>query len=88
MEISSHALEQGRVDDVEFRVAVFTNLTRDHIDFHGSMERYGTAKARLFELPTLNLAVLNADDKFSDVLIENSEAKSRCDGNVWLKQTR
>ena len=70
MEVSSHALEQGRVDDVDFRVAVFTNLTRDHMDFHGSMDSYGRAKARLFEKPTLDLAVLNADDDFSSTLQE------------------
>lgn len=70
MEVSSHALAQGRVEDVDFRVAVFTNLTRDHMDFHGSMDDYGRAKARLFERPTLDLAVLNADDGFSEELIE------------------
>jgi UDP-N-acetylmuramoyl-L-alanyl-D-glutamate--2,6-diaminopimelate ligase len=64
MEVSSHALEQGRVDEVAFRVAVFTNLTRDHLDFHGSMEAYGAAKARLFGWPTLQAAVINLDDAF------------------------
>ena len=48
MEVSSHALEQGRVAAVDFEVAAFTNLTRDHLDYHGSMEAYGQAKARLF----------------------------------------
>ena len=51
MEVSSHALEQGRVDAVAFDVAVFTNLTRDHLDYHGSMEAYGEAKAKLFAWP-------------------------------------
>src|SRR5690606_30504760 len=46
MEVSSHALDQGRVDAVHFRVAVFTNLTRDHLDYHGDMDAYGAAKAR------------------------------------------
>ncbi|WP_295363738.1 UDP-N-acetylmuramoyl-L-alanyl-D-glutamate--2,6-diaminopimelate ligase [Arenimonas sp.] len=64
MEVSSHALEQGRVDAVAFRVAVFTNLTRDHLDFHGTMEAYGAAKARLFAWPTLQAVVLNLDDAF------------------------
>jgi UDP-N-acetylmuramoyl-L-alanyl-D-glutamate--2,6-diaminopimelate ligase len=64
MEVSSHALEQGRVDAVAFKVAVFTNLTRDHLDYHGTMEAYGQAKARLFQWPTLRAVVVNLDDAF------------------------
>ncbi|WP_374604315.1 UDP-N-acetylmuramoyl-L-alanyl-D-glutamate--2,6-diaminopimelate ligase [Arenimonas sp.] len=64
MEVSSHALAQGRVDAVAFDVAVFTNLTRDHLDFHGSMEAYGDAKALLFGWPTLEAVVVNLDDPF------------------------
>lgn len=64
MEVSSHALEQGRVDRVRFAVAVFTNLSRDHLDYHGSMEAYGAAKARLFDWPGLSAAVINIDDAF------------------------
>ena len=64
MEVSSHALDQGRVDAVAFDVAVFTNLTRDHLDYHGSMEAYGDAKAKLFARPTLRAAVVNLDDAF------------------------
>ena len=64
MEVSSHALDQGRVDGVQFRLAVFTNLTRDHLDYHGSMEAYGAAKQRLFEWPGLAAAVINVDDAF------------------------
>ena len=48
MEVSSHALDQARVGAVRFRTAVFTNLTRDHLDYHGTMDSYGAAKARLF----------------------------------------
>jgi len=68
MEVSSHALEQRRVDGVAFDVAIFTNLTQDHLDFHGTMERYAQAKARLFFelLPDGGkrgaTAILNADD--------------------------
>ena len=72
MEVSSHALEQGRVDEVAFRVAVFTNLTRDHLDYHGSMESYGEAKAKLFAWPTLQAAVVNLDDAFGAGLIERT----------------
>jgi UDP-N-acetylmuramoyl-L-alanyl-D-glutamate--2,6-diaminopimelate ligase len=60
MEVSSHALALGRIDDVRFDVAVLTNVTRDHLDFHGSQEAYVAAKRRLFDLA--RVAVLNADD--------------------------
>jgi UDP-N-acetylmuramoyl-L-alanyl-D-glutamate--2,6-diaminopimelate ligase len=64
MEVSSHALDQGRVDGVHFDVAVFTNLTRDHLDYHGDMDTYGAAKARLFAWPGLKAAAINLDDAF------------------------
>ena len=53
MEVSSHALDQARVDGVRFNTAAFTNLTRDHLDYHGTMDAYGAAKARLFAWPAL-----------------------------------
>jgi len=62
MEVSSHALDQHRVAGVRFRVAAFTNLTRDHLDYHGTMEAYGAAKARLFDMPQLESGVINVDD--------------------------
>jgi len=64
MEVSSHALAQGRVNAVRFELAAFTNLTRDHLDYHGSMERYGEAKRRLFGWPGLRGAAINLDDAF------------------------
>ncbi|MET0936641.1 MAG: UDP-N-acetylmuramoyl-L-alanyl-D-glutamate--2,6-diaminopimelate ligase [Luteibacter sp.] len=64
MEVSSHALEQGRVNAIAFDVAVFTNLTRDHLDYHGTMEAYGAAKAKLFGFDGLRAAVINVDDPF------------------------
>jgi UDP-N-acetylmuramoyl-L-alanyl-D-glutamate--2,6-diaminopimelate ligase len=64
MEVSSHGLVQGRVNGVRFACALFTNLTHDHLDYHGSMAAYGEAKARLFEMPGLQTAVLNLDDPF------------------------
>ncbi|HJW47660.1 MAG TPA: UDP-N-acetylmuramoyl-L-alanyl-D-glutamate--2,6-diaminopimelate ligase [Lysobacter sp.] len=64
MEVSSHALDQGRVDGVHFDVAVFTNLTRDHLDYHGDMDAYGAAKARLFAWPGLKAAAINLDDDY------------------------
>ncbi|GAB3508786.1 UDP-N-acetylmuramoyl-L-alanyl-D-glutamate--2,6-diaminopimelate ligase [Pseudoxanthomonas daejeonensis] len=68
MEVSSHALDQGRVDGVHYDVAVFTNLTRDHLDYHGDMTSYGAAKARLFTRAGLKAAVLNLDDAFGRTL--------------------
>jgi UDP-N-acetylmuramoyl-L-alanyl-D-glutamate--2,6-diaminopimelate ligase len=64
MEVSSHALDQGRVDAVHFHVAAFTNLTRDHLDYHGSMQAYGAAKAKLLQTPELTQVVVNIDDEF------------------------
>lgn len=64
MEVSSIGLDQGRVDGVHFDVAVFTNLTRDHLDYHATMEAYGAAKARLFEMAGIKHAVINLDDAF------------------------
>jgi len=70
MEVSSHGLDQGRVNGVEFDVALFTNLTRDHLDYHGTMTAYGQAKAKLFAWPGLSAAVINADDPFGQSLID------------------
>ena len=64
MEVSSHALDQGRVDGVEMPTAAFTNLSRDHLDYHGDMESYKAAKARLFEVRGLRSAVINVGDEF------------------------
>jgi UDP-N-acetylmuramyl-tripeptide synthetase len=70
MEVSSHGLDQGRVNAVAFDVALFTNLTRDHLDYHGTMAAYGAAKARLFSWPGLAACVINADDPFGQSLID------------------
>jgi UDP-N-acetylmuramoyl-L-alanyl-D-glutamate--2,6-diaminopimelate ligase len=69
MEVSSHALAQSRVAAVHFDSAVFTNLSRDHLDYHGSMEAYADAKARLFTSSALRLAVCNADDALGSALL-------------------
>ena len=70
MEVTSHALVQHRVAGVRFDAALFTNLTRDHLDYHGTFEAYGEAKARLFEWPTLKHAVVNLDDPFGATLAQ------------------
>ncbi|GAB3730505.1 UDP-N-acetylmuramoyl-L-alanyl-D-glutamate--2,6-diaminopimelate ligase [Silanimonas algicola] len=77
MEVSSHALDQGRVDGVRFEVAVFSNLTRDHLDYHGTMAAYGAAKAKLFAWPTLHGAVVNLDDDFGRTLAARLPEGSR-----------
>ncbi|WP_299313231.1 UDP-N-acetylmuramoyl-L-alanyl-D-glutamate--2,6-diaminopimelate ligase [uncultured Halomonas sp.] len=69
MEVSSHALEQGRLDGCRLAAAVFTNLTRDHLDYHGSMVAYAAAKARLFRREELGLAVVNADDPLARLML-------------------
>ena len=68
MEVSSHGLAQGRVNGTSFNVAVLTNLSRDHLDYHGDMENYAHAKARLFSWPGLEWVVLNVDDAFGQQL--------------------
>ncbi|WP_342219578.1 UDP-N-acetylmuramoyl-L-alanyl-D-glutamate--2,6-diaminopimelate ligase [Rickettsiella endosymbiont of Miltochrista miniata] len=65
MEVSSHRLAQQRLNGTEFSVAAFTNLTRDHLDYHGSMEAYAQAKRSFFDLPGVQQAILNADDPYA-----------------------
>ena len=65
MEVSSHALIQGRVSGVEFDTAIYTNLSHDHLDYHGSMDAYGRAKLLLFTTAGLRHAVVNLDDQFA-----------------------
>lgn len=76
MEVSSHGLAQGRVNGVRFDVAMLTNLTRDHLDYHGDMARYAAAKASLFQWPGLRYAVLNVDDAFGRSLARQLQDSS------------
>ncbi|MEN9705674.1 MAG: hypothetical protein RLZZ393_1553 [Pseudomonadota bacterium] len=98
MEVSSHALPQHRVAAVRFEAAVFTNLTRDHLDYHGSMGAYGEAKAALFGFPGLHVRVVNADDAFGTALLDRpgpgrAVATTQADGFVpragqdWVRAT-
>ena len=75
MEVSSHGLDQGRINGVKFDVALFTNLSRDHLDYHGDMAAYGAAKARLFRWPGLKGAVINIDDAFGKSLAESLDGQ-------------
>jgi len=81
MEVSSHALDQHRVDGIHFDVAVFTNLTRDHLDYHGTMAAYGAAKAKLFAWPNLRAAVINVDDAFGQALAIGFQKNQRHPGH-------
>ncbi|MCB0794184.1 MAG: UDP-N-acetylmuramoyl-L-alanyl-D-glutamate--2,6-diaminopimelate ligase [Flavobacteriales bacterium] len=78
MEVSSHALVQDRVTGLEFDLAVFTNITHDHLDYHGSFADYIKAKKRLFdELSGEAMALVNADDPNSRVMVQNTKASKR-----------
>ncbi len=73
MEVSSHALDQGRAEAVRFDGAIFTNLSRDHFDYHGTLENYAAAKQRLFQMPGLGFAVINYDDEEGRRLLRKLE---------------
>lgn len=75
MEVSSHGLDQGRVDGVRVRSAAFTNLSRDHLDYHGDMESYGAAKAKLFAIDALESAVINVGDAFGAELLQELDER-------------
>jgi len=75
MEVSSHGLDQGRVNGVAFDCALLTNLTQDHLDYHRTMADYAAAKARLFDAPGLQAAVLNLDDAFGVQLAQRLSAR-------------
>jgi len=80
MEVSSHGLEQGRVNAMRFRCALFTNLSHDHLDYHGSMQAYAEAKSRLFAMPGLETAVLNLDDALGAQLAKKLAGRVRTIG--------
>ena len=95
MEVSSHALAQGRVDQVHFDIAVFTNLSRDHLDYHKDMQDYADTKAKLFAWPGLKTVVVNQDDAYaeqmlsavaSDVNITRISAAEHANAQVYATQ--
>lgn len=93
MEVSSHGLDQDRVSALPFFSAIFTNLTRDHLDYHGSMENYHLAKKSLFEKYPLKQRIINADDptgaqwltEFSDAISYGFNAKALTDKQSYLR---
>ncbi len=78
MEVSSHSLSQGRVAAVQFKTAVFTNLSRDHLDYHGTMADYAAAKSKLFAMPGLSAAVVNIDDPMGADLAKRLHSDVKC----------
>lgn len=78
MEVSSHSVEQRRIAGLQFRGGIFTNLTRDHLDYHKTVENYLKAKKRFFdELPKTAFALTNADDKNGEVMLQNCVAEKK-----------
>jgi UDP-N-acetylmuramoyl-L-alanyl-D-glutamate--2,6-diaminopimelate ligase len=75
IEVSSHALHQYRVDNVKFDIAVFTNLTRDHLDYHGTMENYANEKKKLFLSDSIKTAIINQDDNFAEQIEKSINRK-------------
>jgi len=75
IEVSSHALDQGRVQAAHFDIAVLTQLSRDHLDYHGDMERYASAKELLFQQPGLSYGIVNLDDAFGKKIAKNYQHK-------------
>lgn len=77
LEASSHALDQQRLSSIPLHVGIFTNLTRDHLDYHGTMLAYAAAKARLFQRPELRLAVINTHDDYARLMTAGCSASTR-----------
>ena len=71
MEVSSHAIEQFRIKGAKFQVVGFTNLTQDHLDYHGNMENYFSAKSKLFTQEYAERAIINIDDTYGRKLTQN-----------------
>lgn len=85
MEVSSHALEQGRVSHVQFKTAIFTNLSQDHLDYHGDMQEYARAKFELFRHSSLEQIIMNIDDPTGREWIEQLAKKSKA--KLWVYGT-
>ena len=77
VEVSSHALDQDRVADVSVDTAIFTNLSRDHLDYHGNLVAYAKAKRKLFEMPSITSAVINIDDNLGRSILADIDPSIR-----------
>jgi len=76
IEVSSHALAQGRIDGVDIDVAIFTNLTQDHLDYHGTMQAYLNEKIKLFQRVTVNTVIINVNDSYGIDVVEAAAGKN------------
>ncbi|WP_336930375.1 UDP-N-acetylmuramoyl-L-alanyl-D-glutamate--2,6-diaminopimelate ligase [Acinetobacter tandoii] len=74
IEASSHGLEQGRLTGCAIEIAAYSNLSRDHLDYHGTLEAYAEAKARLFQFTSLKVAVINLDDEYAPIMLAAAQA--------------
>ena len=74
IEVSSHSLQQKRVSGLQFTTTIFTNLTQDHLDYHGDLQSYGNVKAQLLQMPQLQTAIVNLDDEWASGLIKKAPA--------------
>lgn len=73
LEASSHGLEQGRLDGTAIEIASFSNLSRDHLDYHGTLQQYAQEKAKLFNFPSLKYVIIHQDADFADLMIETAQ---------------
>lgn len=76
LEASSHGLEQGRLNGCDIEIAAYSNLSRDHLDYHGTLETYAEAKALLFKFPSLKVAIINIDDDHASVMLNAAKQNS------------
>lgn len=74
IEASSHGLEQGRLNGCDIEIAAYSNLSRDHLDYHGTLEAYADAKSGLFKFPALKVAIINLDDEYAKIMLDAAKA--------------
>ena len=94
MEVSSHALDQNRTAGINFKYAIFTNLTHDHLDYHPSFDHYAESKAKLFKMPNLEAIFINMDDPYHELMLKQANPKAKVYGyginnqtDVYVKNT-
>jgi len=88
MEVSSHALDQARVNGVEFDTVIVTNLTQDHLDYHGNMAEYAVAKKKILDVPGVRNFIINADDDFGQLCLQELGKKISPEVSVWAYATQ
>ncbi|MCL6239684.1 UDP-N-acetylmuramoyl-L-alanyl-D-glutamate--2,6-diaminopimelate ligase [Acinetobacter sp. ANC 5033] len=87
IEASSHGLEQGRLNGCAIEIAAYSNLSRDHLDYHKTLEAYAEAKSRLFQFPSLKVAVINLDDEHAEVML-NAARQNPAQPKILTYSTR